>query len=258
MKLNFISLVCVLMLPGAILAQQQASALRDPKAISLLQQCSAAMGSPAVDSTVISSGTVVPAHPTDSATPLVLKSKGGSSTRWELTRPTGQETAVLYEGHGKTRHNAGETSLPTWQTRYARQEHFPALLCLLEAQRPNMDVSYVGLEDVGGTSAHHIRVSAGAPGKTKAADSAERIISDFHIFLDARSFTVVKTMRYIFSPEAIENRSVFETYYTNYKLVAGILMPFTITNYLGGQKVQDVTFDKIQLNSAIQDSEFSQ
>ncbi len=259
MKLVFVFLASVLALPGPVISAQQSPALRrDMQAIRLLQQCSATMGSPQAGSTVVSSGTIVPANPNDPSTPVVLKSKGDSNARWELSHVAGVETVTLQGGHGIARRNTGQTSLPSWHTKYARQEHYPALLCSLEAGRPNVDIFYVGLEALGNSSVHHIQISAGAPGKSKAADAAERVISDFHIFIDAQSFAVVKTMRYAFSPDALENHSVFESYYSNYKPVAGISMPFTITNYIGGQKVQSVTFDQIELNVAVPDSEFNQ
>lgn len=176
--------------------------------------------------------------------------------RWEMSGPNGQETKVVQNGHGKVIHSATELPLPSWHTKYTRQEYFPALLCALESERPATDVIYVGLEKLGENSVHHIHVSTGASGKSKFADAAERIISDFHLYVDAQTFMVVKTARYVFSPQAIENHSLYETYYTDYKKVDGIWMPFTITHFLSGQKMDDITFDRIQLNTAIDDTEF--
>jgi len=251
----FLAVACLLFVKTS--SAQGSSPQRDSQALDLLARCASAMGSPGPETTVSSSGTIIPFNSVDASEAVVLKSKGDASMRWEIQHANGLETIVLSQGHGKSTRGAISSRLPGWHVRYSRQEHFPALLCALEAHRPNMDIVYVGLEQVGGTSAHHIRISAAASGKSKVADTAERIISEFHIFLDARSLTVVKTMHYIFSPDAIENHSVLESYYNDYKPVANVSMPFTITHVLAGQKVQEIRFDKIELNTAIDDSDFS-
>jgi len=238
-------------------AQQLMAGQRDPRALAILHQCGAAMGTPDQQTTVTAEGQMVPASQGAPRTAVLIKSKGATSALWETVGPNGRETGVVHAGRGKVIRGAEATTLPSWHTKYTRQEHFPALACALESIHPSADVLYVGLEKVGDSSMHHIQISVGAKGKSKLADVSERAISDFHIFVDAGSFKVVKTMHYVFSLEAIENRSLYETYYTNYKQIGGVWMPFTITSYLAGQKLQDINFNKIELNTIINDSEFS-
>jgi hypothetical protein len=215
------------------------------------------MGSPGPETTVSSSGKIAPSNSLDASEPVLLKSKGDARTRWELGSPGETHSFVFNNGAGKAKHSSSEKPMPLWQTKYNRQEHFPALLCGREAERAGMAIVYVGLEKVGDTPVHHIKISAATHGQPKLADAIELIISEFHIFLDAKSLLVVKSARFAFSAVAIENRSLLETYYGDYKQVNGVLMPFTITRFLAGQKVDEISFDSVQLNVAIDDSEFN-
>jgi hypothetical protein len=246
------------MFSGASSAQQVREGRRDSQAVALLQQCWVAMGSPGSDTTVSAVGRMTSPYPDDPVTAVRLMSKGYSNTRWELDGPAGQHTLLFNNGTGRSIRATTEKPIPTAQARYNRQEHFPALLCAGEGSRLGMDVVYVGLEKVGATPVHHVRVSAATQGQSKLADRIEEVISELDIFLDANSFVVLKTSRYAFSPDAIENRSLLETYYSNYKRVNGILAPFTITNFLAGQKLSDTNFDSVELNSPISDTVFTQ
>ena len=256
-------LVSLLLVPLPLIpsAAQQSTAApqpqRDPEALSLLARCSAAMGSPDLATTVYASGVIIPSNRSDPRIPLVLKSKGGDKQLWEMNAAAARDSIVLNGGSGKSIRDSRDQRMPGWQTMYARPEHFPALLCAAELQRQNMDIVYVGLEKVDDNSVHHIKFAATARGKSQRADAAQSLISEFHIFLDAQSFVVLKTQRFAFSPDAIENHSTFETYYQKYNSVVGVLMPFTMTNFLAGEKLQDIFFDDIRLNVGVSDTDFS-
>lgn len=228
----------------------------DPQAISLLTQCAATMGSLDPLSTFQGSARIIPAHKDEPESELLLRSKGSEQIRWDRTSSRGQETIVIQAGGGSVTRGQEEYRLAPWQTAYPRAEHFPALLCSAESQRSGMQISYVGLEDVGSSQAHHIQISAAGRGRSEKADALERLASEFHIFVDAQSLVVVKTRRFAFSPDAIENRSDLETYYSDYRPVNGVLMPFTVTTFLAGQKLQDVVFGTIQLGVTLSNADF--
>jgi hypothetical protein len=255
-NLRLLTLICFLVQLSH--SQNPVPTKRDGQAIRLLTQCAAAMGSPALDSAVLATGKSIPAYAEDPSAELVLKSKGETKMRWEMNSAGSQEAITLNSGRGRSTRNGRGNALPAWQTKYTRQEHFPAMLCVSEFQRPNTDILYLGEETVGNTSAHHIKISVATNGKSQLWNATEAVISEFHIFLDSKSFVVVKTMRYAFSPDAIENRSKLENYYSNYQSVNGTLMPFTITTFLDGQKLRVISFDHIQLDPVIGDGEFDQ
>ena len=78
----------------------------------------------------------------------------------------------------------------------------------------------------------------------------ESLISEYHLWIDQQSFVVLKTATYLFSPNAIENRSLWETFYSEYRTVNGILMPFHLDNFLSGQSFSTTTFSSIRIDDA--------
>lgn len=256
------SLCLVALLASAPAAAQSPPAetqllTRDAQAITLLNQCSVAMGSPTLQSTFVGSGQLVPANSLDSSAGVTVRSKGDAQLRWDRSLLDGQESMVLQRGGGSIKRGESQSRMAPWLTEYSRPEHFPALVCASELQRTGMDISYVGLESVGSSTVHHIRVSAAARGQSQRVDAARRLMSELHIYLDPTSSFVWKTKRFAFSPEAMENRSDLETYYSDYRQVNGVWMPFTLAKYLDGQKLHDVTFDSVELGVALSDADFS-
>jgi hypothetical protein len=230
-------------------------AKRDSQAVDLLVGCSAAMGSPGAQTTAYATGSRQSASLDESPSPLALKSLGHDKTRWDLD--SGRETTLLRARNGTAVRGGEVTPLAPWQVKYSRPEHFPALLCSTDLRRENMEIAYMGLEAVGEVPAHHLRISAAPQGNSKRADEIEAIISEYHLYLDTQSLVLLRTKRFVFSPEAIENRSDFETLYADYRRVDGVLMPFRITNFIAGEKLWDITFRTIQLNSGVSDSDFN-
>lgn len=249
-------LVCLAIL--SVQAQSPVPAARDAQTVTLLTQCAAAMGSSDPLNTFHGSAKMIPAHPNDAQSNLVLRSQGERQMRWDRNPAGGEpETIVTRGAEGTIKQGEKESRMAPWQTAYSRAEHFPAVVCASELERPEMEITYAGLEDVGGAAAHHITITAAAKGESKRADAARRITSEFHIFLDPQSFRIVKTKRWAFSPEAMENRSTLEIYYSDYKQVDGVWMPFTLTYFLDGQKLHDIVFENVQVGVALSDADFS-
>lgn len=253
------ALACLLFCFSHLSAQEQSSpAVRDAEAVTVLTQCAAAMGSTDPMNTFHGSAEMIPAHPNDARSELVLRSQGERQMRWDRSPAGGQPESIVTRGaEGTIKQGEKESRLAPWQTAYSRAEHFPAVVCASELQRPEMEIAYAGLEDVGGAAAHHIAIAAAAKGKSQRADAARRITSEFHIFLDPQTYRIVKIRRWAFSPEAMENRSTLEIYYSDYKQVDSVWIPYTLTYFLDGQKLHDIVFQNVQTGMALTDADFS-
>jgi hypothetical protein len=233
-----------------VLAQQAPQ--RDAQAVALLAQSQAVVGAAAGAQDSYAEGTFTRSDGTQGT--IVIKTKGLSMLRHEITVNGQQSSHVVNQGKGYAVRGGKKGDLPLWMTLYQRAEHIPALSLLTEFQSPNFKVSYVGVEDVAGRPAHHIRLWALPTDDTPAR--VEEIISEFHLFVDAQTLLVVKTRTYDFSPEAIENRTAVDTYYADYRPVAGLLIPFHVTRYLTKQTYTEIIFSTVRLNVGLSDSEF--
>jgi hypothetical protein len=89
------------------------------------------------------------------------------------------------------------------------------------------------------------------------SQTLDPIISEFDVYLNTENLTVVKTKRFVFAPNAIENHSDWETYYLDYQPVNGVLMPFHIQHFLAGQEAEDVVISTYQMNASLSSQDFA-
>jgi hypothetical protein len=256
MRLLATLVICVLTTFGSAQTSQTASTsppvTRDPQALTLLSQCATAMGS-ALVSDVTATGTVssVPTGAGPGGT-IVSRTKG-TQFRIDTTDSNGTRTYAVSNSQGWSLSGGTRMSASYMASAYARPDYVPALACVIDVARPAMNVTYVGLEQAQGRAVFHVKFNVSA---TQQYDT-EPLISEFHVFLDQQTSTVVKVQYFVFAPNAIENRSTWENYYSDYRNVSGTLMPFHIENYLARQKVNDIVLSAILVNTGIPDSIFN-
>ena len=225
---------------------------RDPQAVLLLTQCAATMGASAIQDTYAEGSVVSAKYP--NATGAIISQSKGPNVRNDIADSSGTSSYVATASGASRTLNGSKVSLPYQASAYPRPEYVPALTCVIDLARPYMSVSYVGVEQVSGRPAYHIQFNATLPDDK---DNSERAISEFHVFLDQQTLLVVKTQSWAFAPDNITNRSTWETYYDTYRNVNGALMPFHVTSYLAGIKVQEITFTAVRVNVGVSDSQFN-
>jgi hypothetical protein len=224
---------------------------RDSQALSVVSQSLSSMGASGIQDSV-STGTITLWDGTSGT--ITMKTRGVGVSRSDLSIGSNQITTVTNNGAGYVLQGGTKSNLPIWVAKYSRAQHIPQLSRMAEYAQPNTNVTYVGLETVAGASAHHIRISS-LPTDDTPAD-LEDLISEFHVFVDASTMLPVKTLSFDLSPQAMQNREPIETYYSDYRQVGGILVPFHMTRYLKGQKQADIVFSSVQLNMGLAMSDF--
>ncbi len=233
------------------------AAKRDATALSILGSSLMAMGAtggPAATSMVV--GTITYADGKTGT--MTVKSLGADHVRHDLV--IGGETLsyVIKDGQGYLLKGGKKHSLPLWITAHKGPEHIPAFSRIGEFLLPSMNVEYAGIADVNGRPAHHLKLSAfiaDDPAQPGAAQ-LEAAISELHVFVDKENSTVVKIQNFVFSPETPVNHSVAETYYSDYSLVNGVMVPHHLTRYVDGQKESETTFSSVSVVAASTESDF--
>ena len=238
------------LIPIPVAAQQPPQ--RDPQAMAVLTQALSVMGSAATVQDAVAQGIITYADGRTAT--ITLKNKGADRIRHEVSLDSGLHVMVVSGGRGHVTEGGVTRRLPLWVTGYQRSPHIPALSRMADFAQPNTKVIYVGSESVGGRPAHHIRLST-LP-KDKTPTDVEEMISEFHVFIDVQTHLLIKTISFDFSPEIIENRSVAETLYSDYRSVGGLLVPFHSTRYVAGHKFCDITLTDVSLNVGLPDADF--
>ena len=185
---------------------------------------------------------------------ITIKTKGLGLLRHDIKTNGDQITSVTNGNSGHVVQGGNKTDLPLWIIKYQRAGHIPVLSRMAEYAQANTNLTYVGLETVAGASVHHIRISS-LPTDDTPAD-LEDLISEFHVFVDVNSLLPVKTLSFALSPQAMQNRAPIETYYSDYRPVGGILVPFHVTSYLRGQKLADIVLSSVELNVGLSVNDF--
>jgi hypothetical protein len=178
-----LSLVIVFSSSPRLNSQQSVAAVqRDSQALSLLAQCSRAMGASSAAPDIYADGTITPSNPRNPSAKVVLKSLGTDRVRSEISLPGGQQVYVLDHGRGFSLISGLRKYLPAHSTFYSRPEHLSAFACGIDLARPNISVSYVSIETLRATTVHHLRFLA------SSSDPLQQLISEFHVYLDSKRF----------------------------------------------------------------------
>jgi hypothetical protein len=124
----------------------------------------------------------------------------------------------------------------------------PYLLLAPILNSSGFSVSYNGIVNLAGTSAHDIQIQRLLPTLSDPNDPhREYLIA--HFFIDASSFHVLM-MR-----DVVLIHNIREILYSDYRVVDGKLVPFSIEQK-GGHQPCSIQLDHITFNAGVQDSEF--
>jgi hypothetical protein len=248
---RIIAFFAVFMLCATLLhAQQPRTAKADPKAISLIIQSLTAMGLPASPALqTLSQGTL-----TDSSgqsNPVTMETAGLNRVRHNV----GSDFSfVSNTGTGFLILQGTKHSLAPWTAKYKRPEHLPSLSLMADYLSPNFQAQYIGLENIKGVLAHHLRLSM-LPTDSTPPDM-EDLMSEIHVWIDQGSSLVLKIRTFDFSPETPQNRTPVDTFYGNYQQVGAALVPFSLVRYIAAQKDSDIVFTSVSLTANNPDSDF--
>jgi outer membrane lipoprotein-sorting protein len=232
---------------------------RDPEALNIVNLAlSAAGGAQAVASVqdFTATGTITYYWAKQEVGNVTLKGRGNGQFRMDAFLPEGLQTILVSNGTGSVLHANGETE--TIQSHNAinlGSLTFPFAYLLTVAQDSTISATYVGLETVGGRQVQHLHTQKVFPNQNNLTTLWSRLTTrDF--YFDAASFQLVMT-RDLFHPA---NRStvdyVHEIQFADFRNMNGVLVPFSIEEFVMGQHRSSIQLDKIGFNSSLTDSDF--
>jgi hypothetical protein len=168
---------------------------------------------------------------------IVIKTMG-QSVRYEVSLPNEQFVTVFANGRAVRTQDGKSHPLPQWSATYYRPWHMPLLSRMADIVSTGIQYQFVGTETVSGRPAWHIQIWS-TPTDGSSADLT-KTISEFHVFVDQATAHPVKLITYDFSPDAMENRTPVETYFSDYRNISGALIPFHMTRYASGSLQADI------------------
>jgi hypothetical protein len=188
-----------------------------------------------------------------STSPIVLRTKGRNAVRVELSRPDGTNAFVQREGRGATSLANGKTI--DMQPRNAltqRMLHIPIYSLLAEHTDPSIGIEYVGEAQVEGSPAAVVAIALRPKEYPQAGPSDIRTL-----FFINRGTGFVSKIEY--TAHAENNPSYtqrIERFYSDYRLVDGIWVPFRQRTYTDGKLKSELALSSLVFNVGLAENLF--
>jgi outer membrane lipoprotein-sorting protein len=233
---------------------------RDPQAVNILTQAANAAGGIRVLTTIQDfkgNGTITyywgGQEIQGNAT---LKGRGTGQFRLEALLPDGLQTVIVNNGTGSVvQSNGPSQSIPFHDAVNLGSLTFPFAYMASAAQDSAISVTYLGLEMVDGKSVQHIHTQRMPLAQNKQMLLWSRLTSrDYYI--DPVSLQLIKTSD-LFHPKDSSNIDIpHDMVFADYRVVDGVLVPFSINEYVAGQHRSTIQLSQITLNTGLSDSDF--
>jgi hypothetical protein len=213
-----------------------------PEALNVLAVCQAAMG-PVPDNTIATASMV---RFDDRRSQLKFATRG-TSVRIDEDLPSGRYTRVSGKRAKGYLLADGKRTLTRFnEAVHNRPEYLPSSACVIDIQDKDLYAVFHGTTDVRGVPAFHVEVYRHPDGPL---GGAIRLLTDYHVFIDANSGQILKLQNLAFSPNALENNSKWEVYFSDYRPISNVLVPFKIERFLDGQRNSEVVLSHVDLSA---------
>jgi len=236
---------------------------QDSQAVSVLNQAlSAAGGAQAIKAVTDYTGSGnITYHWNQDVQGTVTVTGGGSvNIRLDATLPSGVRSWAIHEGQTTLKKEDGKISqlaatnpnVPTSDAFPYQTPLFPSSLAFPYRQlgtvlsNPSFAISYRGVVQVDGHSAADIQVQ-------RVSVAAADPMNQYH----AREFFIdTSTLQIVMTQDFVPKNVAHQIHYSDYRAISGVLVPFAITEKLGGQPISTIQLSQITFNSGLQDSAF--
>jgi hypothetical protein len=240
------------------------AALQDAQAVTILNQSLTAAGGlqaiKAVADYSASGDITFHRSPTVQGT-ATIKGLGSIDFRLDANLPTGVRSFAVHDGQTAVKHENGQLAqlapasprVPSSDAHPYQTALFPSSIAFPDRQltnvlaNPSFRISYKGTTQVDSHSVHDIEVQWISLAST--SDPMSRYHSR-EFFIDTSTFQIVMTQDYL------PKNAAHQIHYSNYSQVSGILVPFTFTEYLGGDPTWTIQLHQMTFNSGLQNSDF--
>jgi len=259
LRISLLALVLLCISFTAAPAQQAASPpARDPQAITLVQNAIAAMGGSGagqIQDTLTQATTTWLQNPAAPATTTTIKTKGPDKLRVDNGSGSALNSVIHNQGRNLRFAGAAWKQGPSANSFHKRPEHLPVVLLAYELARPDLTADYIGLETIGTQTAHHIRL-ARVSTMGNDLDAQQTKNSRLDVFIDPQSFLVLKISYLQFSETDWRLGLPMEIYYSDYRSVAGMLIPFNQRAVFNGNPMFNLSLSSVAFNQGLPDSDF--
>lgn len=253
MRIKFL-LVSVLLFPIPAGAQQtgQRAPQRDAQAVAVLQRAIAAMGGAAAVGQItdaVVAGSVEPASGSSVNSGSFKWESSGSEFRYEKQSASSDLVLVSGHGHPARIRNGTATGLLSHTALANTPLHFPALVLAGVIANQGYSITLIGNTSVNGAPATKVHISFDS-------DLIHALVTPQDWYFDATTGIPVRVEHRLPDERRAEIYVTAAEEFGNYRIVAGVVMPYKISSYEEGQLLAVETMNSVEFNTGINPSEF--
>lgn len=230
-----------------------ASDIQDPQAVAVLSSSYQAMGGDIVSTIQDTHATVQVTGTDDNGNSLqesVTIETAGQNVN--MTNATAGVVVVVNDDQMSITTESGTTVMTRLSLGNAGVVHLPLFSALADWSNPQVILEYVGLEQAGSTSVHHVRMQRRFSQNLGLGTYDEPC--DFYI--EAQSLLLIKLTYVQRAPSDLSVTIPVEIDYANYQLTAGIMVPMSVTYVVNGTDVNPQVVTSFAVNQGTQPTDF--
>jgi hypothetical protein len=188
---------------------------------------------------------------------VTLRGRGLDQFRLDANLPEGTRSWAVSHGAGNLKETDGtESKISGHNAISLGSLTFPYLPLVAASLNSTTTVSTVGTAQVNGANVLQIRVQRHyASSYDPNGLIAQLTTRDF--FIDPTTSLIVKTEQMTHPQETLTVSLPEDVFFSNYRAVNGVMVPFTITDTVNGQPIWSIQLSAIQFNTGLTDADFS-
>jgi len=228
---------------------------RDPQAVAVLQRSLAVMGGTIPADSMATGSVVLEEGSTTEQGTIRILTKGLNQTLEEIETPEGRRRIVYSRGRAFQAEKGHSGELWPELVVSSQGSSFPVAVVGSAFLNPDAAFRYLGLENLDGTQAHHIRFWNTFPSQPGLQHLAEFSTKD--IWIDQVSSLPRRLSYFRRAALGSEGPVAIELSYANFQGIDGVLYPCRIEKSLNGTHWATIVIERVFINSGLTDTDFA-
>lgn len=217
----------------------------------VLQACSLAMGGNVVSASLHLQG--ARASQGSAPSPVQIDIEGTDRFREQWTSNDFTQVTTIFDQRRKTTRSDRPDTADIGSEPYFLPDSFPAAMCAISQLAPSAKPVLIADEIVNGRPVLHLQLVVQRQFKEAKLNRLHAILSERHLWIDKQTFLVIKTSRRVFSSDTINNSSLWEVAYSDYRQVGRYMVPFAVQMSLDGSVVELYTITEGAVGAKLQE-----
>jgi hypothetical protein len=257
MRVARLILLFILIASSSRLNSQQSTAApqRDPQALTLLAQSTAAMGGrtlAAINDTRTTLQATTYSSGAATVSTEIRTTLGTTNLRVDWTDDDGAHSFAMDSQSASAKDGSDPAR---FVSRKALSDggisHLPLLSILADWSNPGTQLEYVGMEKIAAAQVHHIRLK-----RPPLVSELAELEAPADLYFDSQTLFLVRLVHVIRPPGNLRKTESLEIDYSDYRFTSGLAVPFHVSLSLRGSVIRDLQVTDFAVNRGTQAADF--